>query len=79
MFFRVPKCYNVKRSTLFNHARGKDKNAPKSYKGQAFHLTYSEEMAIAQYAKVLLASGLPLRRLDITKCAVVCICKTQVM
>ena len=43
----------------------------KYFKKTAHHLTASEESALAQYATVLSESGIPLRRIDITKCAIV--------
>ena len=68
---QASRAYGLKFHTLYHHVKGRYKNSPKYFKKTGHHLTAAEESALAQYATVLSESGIPLRRIDITKCAIV--------
>ena len=68
---QASKQFQVQRTRIYNHVRGRDKNAPKTYRNKPFHLTEVEEAALAQYCRVISQSGLPLRRIEVSKCALV--------
>ena len=64
---QASRIYNVPTSTLWDHIRGKCKDSPKDHRKRTTVLSEKEENALVEYCQLKAKTGLPLRRIDVSK------------